>query len=50
MSDMNDFYAFKSTSGGDGCGSGGKGDLGCGWIVIVIVAYPLIRFIFSGAN
>jgi len=54
MPDMNDFHAFKSTSGGDDGGSngggGGKWDFGCGWVVIVIVAYMLIHFIFSGAS
>ena len=54
MPDMNDFHAFKSTSGGDGGGSngggGGKWDFGCGWVVIVIVVYMLIHFIFSGAS
>lgn len=42
MPDMNDFHAFKSTSGGDDGGSNGGGggnwDFGCGWVVIVIVA------------
>ena len=54
MPDMNDFHAFKSTSCGDDGGSngggGGKWDFGCGWVVIVIVAYMLIHFIFSGAS
>lgn len=54
MPDMNDYHAFKSTSGGDGGGSnsggGGKWDFGCGWVVIVIVAYMLLHFIFSGAS
>ncbi len=54
---MDDFHAFKSTSGGadDGSGGGsggggGKWDFGCGWVVIVVVAYMLIHFIFSGAS
>jgi hypothetical protein len=52
MPDMNDFHAFKSTSGGtDGSSSGGgKWDFGCGWVVIVIVVYMLLHFIFSGAS
>ncbi len=45
---MNDYHAFKSTSGGSG-GSGGKG-FGCGWIVIVIVVVLLIYFIANGAS
>lgn len=51
MPDMNDYHAFKSTTGGDGGGSGGgKWDFGCGWVVIVIVIYMLIHFIFSGSD
>ncbi len=53
MPDMNDYHAFKSTSGGSGgsgSGGGGKWDFGCGWVVIVIVAYMLLHFIFSGAS
>ena len=45
---MDDYHAFKSTSGGGG--SGGSGGFGCGWVVIVIVACFLIFFIFSGAS
>lgn len=45
---MDDFHAFKSTSGGSG-GSGGGG-LGCGWVVIAIVVYMLIFFIADGAS
>lgn len=48
---MNDYHAFKSTSGGTGGGkNSGGGGLGCGWIVIVIVAFMLFHFIFSGAS
>ncbi len=48
---MDDFHAFKSTSGGsDGGSGGGGGGFGCGWVVIIIVAYMLIHFIFSGAS
>lgn len=52
MPDMNDYHAFKSTSGGSGGGSGGGGGkgFGCGWIVIVIVAILLISFIADGAS
>lgn len=49
---MNDYHAFKSTSGGSGGsngGGGGKG-FGCGWIVIVIVVILLISFIADGAS
>ena len=54
MPDMNDYHAYKSTSGGSGNGSsggggGGKG-FGCGWIVIVIVVIMLISFIADGAS
>ena len=52
MLDMNDYHAFKSTSGGSGGGSGGGGGkgFGCGWIVIVIVAILLISFFADGAS
>jgi len=51
MPDLNDFHAFKSTSGGsDGGSSGGGGGFGCGWVVIVVVIIALIYFIFSGAS
>ena len=42
MPGMNDFYAFKSTSGGSGGGRrggsrrGGSG-FGCGWVVIAAI-------------
>ena len=52
MPDMDDFHAFKSTSGGsDGSsgGGGGKG-FGCGWVVIVIVVLLLLFFIADGAS
>ena len=49
MPDMNDYHAYKSTSGGSGGSSGGKG-FGCGWIVIVIVGILLISFIADGAS
>ena len=49
---MNDYHAFKSTSGGSGGSSGGGGGkgFGCGWIVIVIVVILLISFIADGAS
>ncbi len=52
MPDMNDFHAFKSTSGGGGnsSGSGKGGGLGCGWLVIVIIVIMLIYFIADGAS
>ena len=43
---MNDYHAFKSTSGG----SGGGGGFGCGWIVIVVVAFFFVSFVFNGAG
>ena len=51
MPGMNDFYAFKSTSGGSGggrCGGNRRGDssFGCGWVVIVIAAIMLITATF----
>lgn len=52
MPDMNDYHAFKSTSGGSGGSSGGGGGkgFGCGWIVIVIVVILLISFVADGAS
>lgn len=51
MPDMNDFHAFKSTSGDSGGGnSGGGSGFGCGWVVIVIVVIMLISFIADGAS
>ncbi|MGM9591603.1 MAG: hypothetical protein ACI3VK_02665 [Oscillospiraceae bacterium] len=53
MPDINDYYVFKSTSGGSGGGGGGGsggGGSGCGWIVIVIVVLMLIFFIADGAS
>ena len=48
---MNDYHAFKSTSGGSGSSGGsGGGSFGCGWVVIVIVVIALIFFIFDGAS
>lgn len=37
MPDMNDFHAFKSTSGGSGGGSGGLGCSSGFWVAIVII-------------
>ena len=50
MPDMNDYHAFKSTSGGSGGGSGGGKGFGCGWIVIVIVVLMLIFFIAGSVS
>ena len=54
MPDLNDFHAFKNTSGdGDGGGSGGGkkgGGFGLGWVVIAIVAILLVSFIADGAS
>ena len=51
MPDMNDYHAYKSTSGGSGGSSGGGGKgFGCGWIVIVVVVLMLIFFIADGAS
>ena len=49
MPNLNDFHAFKNTSGGSS-GSGKGGGLGCGWVVIVIVVFMLISFIADGAS
>ena len=52
MPNINDYHAYKSTSGGTGCqgGSGGSG-IGCAaWIVIGIVAFMLISFVADGAS
>lgn len=51
MPDINDFHAYKSTSGGsDGNSGNGGGGFGCGWIVIVIVVILLIYFIANGTS
>ena len=51
MPDMNDYHAFKSTSGDSGSGSGDGGGIGClAWIVIGIVIVLLIYFIAEGAS
>lgn len=53
MPDMNDYHAYKSTSGGSDGGSsgGGGGGFGCAtWVVIVIVVFFLISFIADGAS
>ena len=49
---MNDYHAFKSTSGDSGgsSGDGGGKGFGCGRIVIVIVIILLISFIADGAS
>ena len=49
MPNLNDYHAYKSTSGGSG-GSGG-GRIGCAaWIVIVVVVFLLFFFIAEGAS
>ncbi len=45
MPNLNDFHAFKSTSGGSG-----GGGFGCGWVVIILVVYMLIFFIIDGVG
>ena len=52
MPDLDDFHAYKSTSGGGNSSSSGGsgGGFGCGWIVIVIVVLMLIFFIAEGAS
>lgn len=50
MPDLNDFHAFKSTSGGSS-GKGGGAGIGCAaWIVIGIVTILLISLIADGAD
>ena len=50
MPNLNDYHAYKSTSGGGSNSGRGKG-LGCGgWTVIVIVVALLIFFIADGAS
>jgi len=50
MPDLNDFYAFKSTSNGSGGIGSGKQGMGCGWVIIIIVAFMLIYFLAKGAD
>ena len=53
MPNLNDYHAFKNTSGdgsGGGKGGGKGGGFGCGWVVIVVVAFMLISFIADGAS
>lgn len=50
MPDMNDYHAFKSTTGGSGSGRNNGGGFGCGWIVIVAVVLLLVFFIADGAS
>ncbi|MBQ7314972.1 MAG: hypothetical protein IJW83_03105 [Clostridia bacterium] len=50
MPNLNDYHAYKSTSGG-GSSSGKGTGFGCGgWTVIVIVAALLIFFVADGAS
>ena len=41
MPELNDFHAFKSTSGGSGSGSGGGSGLNK-WIVVLIITALLM--------
>ena len=51
MPNLDDYHAFKNTSGGGGSGGGKKGGgFGLGWVVIVIVAIMLVSFIADGAS
>ena len=50
MSDINNYHAYESTTGGNGGSSGNGSGFGCGWIVIVIVAFMLVSFIADGAS
>jgi len=52
MPDLNDFHAYKSTSGGTGgTGGSGGGGIGCAaWMVIGIVVFMLIFFLADGAS
>lgn len=47
---MDDFHAFKRTSGGSGGGGSSSGGFGCGWVVIATVVIMLIFFIADGAS
>ena len=50
MPNLNDYHAYKSTSGGGSSTGKGTG-FGCGgWTVIVIVVALLIFFIADGAS
>ena len=51
MPDLNDFHAYKSTSGGSGGAGSSGGGIGCAaWLVIAIVVFMLIFFIADGAS
>lgn len=51
MPDLNDFHAYKSTSGGSGGTGSSGGGIGCAaWLVIAIVVFMLIFFIADGAS
>ena len=48
MPNLDDFHAYKSTGGGSQ--NSGSGGFGCGWVVIVIVAFMLLYFVIKGAS
>ena len=52
MPDINDYHAYRSTSGcGDNSSGNGGGGIGCvAWIVIVIAVVVLIFFLADGAS
>ena len=51
MPDLNDFHAYKSTSGGSGGTGSSGGGIGCAaWLVIAMVVFMLIFFIADGAS
>lgn len=50
MPDMNDYHAYKSTTGSSNGGGGFGFGGGCGCVVLVIVAIMLIYFIASGTS
>lgn len=50
MPNLNDYHAYKSTSGGGSSSGKGTGFGSGGWAVIVIVVALLILFIADGAS
>ena len=50
MPNLNNYHAYKSTSGGTGGGSGGN-NIGCGgYVVIIIVIIMLLAMIVKGSD